>query len=114
MPVMLPRSDCVSRNCLRRALSRRPIYWSSRSSMILAPRGDLRGEIYLGCRGADIGPKTYDLGRRRPTPVEGWLPPGWLPERRLVEAAKLARVQPWALFAQQVHGGDADLQVLAD
>lgn len=37
-----------------------------------------------------------------------------LSERRLVEAAQFAAVQAHAVLAQQVHGGDADPQVLAD
>src|SRR5687768_12854129 len=39
---------------------------------------------------------------------------GRLAERRLVEAAQLARMQGRALLAQDVDGRQADLQVLAD
>src|SRR5690348_12746453 len=37
-----------------------------------------------------------------------------LAERRFVEAAQLTGVQPAAFLAQQVDGGQADLQMLAD
>ncbi len=49
-------------------------------------------------------------GRKR----ESTLPYPTLPKRWFIEAAQFARMQPWAFFAQQVHGGDADLQMLGN
>jgi hypothetical protein len=46
--------------------------------------------------------------------VRYWVSLLALPERRLVEAAEFAGVESGALFAQQIHGGDADSEVLGD